>query len=81
LDSLQLVLVTVDIDHPETPLRVESPLRPRGSGSGAGQQRTTAGVAEIVGGWIVEVACKTVAAINRRSKCYARMRMLIDEFY
>jgi hypothetical protein len=43
---------------------VESPLRPRGSGSGAGQPRTTAGVAEIVGGWIVEVACKTVAALN-----------------
>ena len=43
---------------------MESPLQPRGSGSGAGQQRTTAGVAEIVGGWIVEVAYKTVAALN-----------------
>jgi hypothetical protein len=43
---------------------VESPLRPRSSSSGAGQQRTTAGVAEIVGGWIVEVAYKTVAALN-----------------
>jgi hypothetical protein len=43
---------------------MESPLQPRGSGSGAGQQRTTEGVAEIVGGWIVEVAYKTVAALN-----------------
>jgi hypothetical protein len=58
---------------------VESPLRPRGSGSGAGQPRTTAGVAEIVGGWIVEVACKTVAALNGRLKMLYRKRMLIGE--
>ena len=43
---------------------MERPLRPRSSSSGAGQQRTTAGVAEIVGGGTVEVACKTVAALN-----------------
>ena len=43
---------------------MESPLQPRGSGSGAGQQRTTAGVAEIVGGRIVEVAYKTFAVLN-----------------
>lgn len=44
---------------------MESPIRPGGSCSGPEWQGITAGVAEIIGGWFVEVAGQTFACLRR----------------
>ena len=47
---------------------MESPIRPGGSCSGPEWQGITAGVAEIIGEWFVEVAGQTFACLRRNER-------------